>query len=266
VHFVRVVNAAFMIAAVGLIFAAFARAVSPLAGLLGGFYLALHPAFPTVMWSIGPDPLLWLFVTAALALWVRYGATSRGAIAVAIAGGLAASAKLDGALVVAGYCLWLLARRQPRRAVLSGAIALALFVLVNPILFSRGVLGVPGMLWNMFYWRGTRTAMMTLNYPAYAAAPRWYIPFYLMGSWWTLVPLLLVSPRLWRLEPAVFWAVVFAVGHIALVTVPEPRYTLYIDAGVALGLIAGYWPGGLLQRLAWWTDRPNRPTAGEDVS
>jgi len=251
VHFVRVVNAAFMILAVVLIFAALARAVSPLAGLIAGLYFVLHPSVTVTMWSIGPDPLLWLLMAAGLALWVWQGATWRGAVLVGVVGGLAASAKLNGALVIVGFCLWLVLKRRPLLALLAGVLALAVFVVVNPILFSRGVTGLPGMLWEMARWRSVRTGMMMQGYPAFAAAPRWYIPFYLLGAWWALVPLLVVSQRLWRFEPAVFWAATLAIGHLALVTVPEPRYTLLIEAVLVTGLIAGYWPKRLEIPAAW---------------
>jgi len=242
VRFVRVVNAAFMIGAVILAFAAIARAATPLAGLVAGAYMVLHSAIVDILWSIGSDPLLWLCLAAALLLWVFFGASLRGAILVGLAGGLAASAKINGSVIVLGYVLWLAFKNRTRLALLAGAVALAVFVLINPILFSRGVFGVPWMLWEMLSWRASRAELFAAHYRAYAGAPQWKVVFYLLGSWWPLLPLLLLSRRFWRLDPAVFWATALVIGHAATVTAPVARYTFPLQAGLVLGLLAAYWP------------------------
>jgi hypothetical protein len=242
VHFVRVVNAAFMIGAVILVYIALARSVTPMAGFAGGLYLVLHSSMVDVLWSIGSDPLLWFCMALVLLLWVVMGGTFWAAVVVGIAGGLAASAKLNGAFVLVAYLVWLAVKRKPLLALLSGAVGLGVFIILDPIVFAKGVLGVPGMLVEMVKWRAARAHLMALHYPAFADAPRWYVYFYLLGPWWALVPLLVAARRLWRLDAAVFWGLALLVGHLLTVTAPLPRYTLPLQAGLVLGLIAAYWP------------------------
>lgn len=251
VHFVRVVNAAFMIAAAVLIFLALAKAVSPLAGFVGGLYFTVHPATVDVTWSIGSDPLLWMLMPAALLIWLYRGKSLGGAIAVGIVTGLAASAKINGGVVVVGYCAWVLLKRRPLLAVAAGTAALVTFVALNPVVFGRGILGVPASLNEILTWRHTRSLQMAAHYQGYADAPRWRLFYYLLGPWWPLLALILVSPRLWRLEPVVFWAAALTILHALTVTAPLPRYKLPIDAGLVLGVIAAYWPCELPVKWPW---------------
>ena len=242
VRVVRVVNAALMIGAAALVFIAVARAVTPAAGFVAGLYLVLHSATVDVMWSIGSDPLLWFCMAGALLLWVGLGASLWGAILLGVAGGLAAGAKINGAIVVIGYAVWVLAKRRPKWALLSLGAGLLTFVLVNPICFARGVLGVPRMLWELVAWRSVRAEMTARHFPAYAGQARWRLFFYLLGSWWVLLPLVLVSRRFRRLEPAVWWAMALTVGHALTVMAPLPRYLYPLQAGLVIGAITAYWP------------------------
>jgi hypothetical protein len=98
------------------------------------------------------------------------------------------------------------------------------------------------MLREMAVWRSARAGLVARDYAAYAGAPRWHIFFYLLGAWWALVPLLVVSRRLWRLDAAVWWGTALALGHLLTVTAPIPRYTLPLETGIVYGLIAAYWP------------------------
>ena len=248
VRLVRVANAAFMILAAACLFLALARAVSPLAGLVGSLYLVFHPSLIDVMWSIGSDPLLWLCMCAALLCWTLFEDSRTGLILVSLLGGLAASAKVNGAFIVVGYAVWLALRRKYLYAVLAAAIGLLTFIICNPIVFSRGIFGVPVMLWEFLHWRTVRSSMIAAHYPAFAEAGRWRVMFYLLGVWWPLLPLLIVSRRLWKLDAPVFWAFTLAVGHLLTVSAPLPRYTIAIQEGLALGLIAAYWPK---RPLAW---------------
>jgi hypothetical protein len=247
VQFVRAANAALMTIAAALMCLALMRAVTPAAGLVAGLFFIVHPSAMEVLWSLGPDALLWPLVAATLYLWVQFGATRAGAIAVGIAAGLATSTKLNGAVTVVAFCAWLLLKRRWRLAVLAGAVAFAVFVAVNPFLWSRGVLGVPKMFAEIISWRMERAALMAAHHPTYQNAPQMVRFFWLMGSWWPTLFLVLVSRRLWRLEPAVFWAASLAVLHGLTVNIPEKRYLYLIDAGLVLGIIAGYWP----RRMAW---------------
>lgn len=242
VRFVRVVNAAFMIAAVLLLYVAVARSVTPLAGFVTAISVVLHSALVDVMWSIGSDPLLWLCMSAALAAWVFLGTSVWSAVLVGLLGGLAASAKINGGVVAAGAVLWLVLNRRWRFAVLCGGIALLVFIIVNPICFSKGLFGVPSMLWELVRWRSIRADMIAAHYPMYAEASQWKVPFYLLGPWWPLVPLLLVSRKFYRLDPLVWWSAALAVGHLAVVNAPLPRYTFPMQVGLLAGLIGAYWP------------------------
>jgi len=249
-RFVRVTNAAFMVAAAALIFVAAARAVTPLAGFLcaAAFIDPLNALGHTVeiAWSLGPDPLLWLMMAATLVSWVYLEDSRHGALVTGLAAGLAASTKLNGAFLVIAFVGWLLYKRRWRRALAAGAAAFAVFVLVNPVVWSRGVAGFPRVLWDFVAWGRMRA-------PAYAAAfaelagkgwlgARAVILARPLWLWIILIIALLASKRLRRLEPLVLWAAVIAMAHLLTVPAPAPRYVFPIHAGLIIGVVAAYWP------------------------
>ena len=272
-RFVRVTNAAFMVATAALIFVAAARAVTPLAGFLCAvaFIDPLNVLGHTVeiVWSLGPDPLLWLMMTATLVSWVYLQDSWHGALITGLAAGLAASTKLNGAFLVIAFVGWLLYKRRWRRALAAGAAAFAVFVLVNPVVWSRGVAGFPRVLWDFVAWGRMRA-------PAYAAAfaelagkgwlgARAVILGQPLWLWIILIIALLASKRLRRLEPLVLWAAVIAIAHLLTVPAPAPRYVFPIQAGLIIGVVAAYWPRhpiALLKSLAALVKRV-RPDGSE---
>lgn len=251
VRLARGVNALFMVAAACLIFLAVARAVSPVAGLAAGLYFGAHPAMVEILWSIGPDPLQWLMLALGLYLWVVSKVDAKWAVIVGGVGGLAAATKINGGFFVLAYCLWLLLKRRPLLALASGAVSLAVFIALNPVVFGGGVMRVPVVLWEFVAWRGQQARELIANlaarqptpmHIAYRDASHWRIPFMLLGQWVALVPLMLVSPRMRRLDPVPFWGIVLLVGNAFTITAPERRYLLPVQAGLVIGLIAAYWP------------------------
>ena len=265
VRLVRVVNAVFMIAATVIVYVAFAGTVGGLAGLVAALYLVLSSGVVDVLWSIGPDPLLWMLLSVALLLWARLPATWWAAVVVGAVGGLATSAKLNGSIAVAGYCLWLLIKRRPLWALYAAAAAFVVFAATNPFVFSNGVLRMPQLAGQMFTYRAHKGMLFAQDYDQhhgthYADAPRWMVFFWLMGKLWVLLPLTLVSRRFLLLRPLAFGCTALAVGHALAVTTPVGRYTLPIDAGLAWAAIAAYWPRPLrlptLELLKrWWARR-----------
>ena len=241
-RFVRRVNAIFMVAAALLVYVGVARAATPAAGLVAGVFFTAHGATVEVCWSLGPDPLLWMLLAAALAAWVYLGATRKGAIAVGVLTGLAASAKLNGAFAVVAFCGWLLLKREWRLALLSGALAFGLFLVLNPLIWSKGLLAPPRVLFDMLRWRARRAALYAEHWPAFSEAPRWKVIFFLLGNWWPFAALLFVSRRLRRLGPACFWAAGLAALHLLTVRAPVPRYLFPIQATVGIGAVAAFWP------------------------
>ena len=144
VRLVRVSNAAFMVTAVILVYLAVARSVSATAGLVMGLYMVLHSTIIDVMWSTGSDPLLWMFLGGALFVWVARGATLSGAIIMGLAGGLAASSKINGAVVLAGYAGWAALKGKWRLGILAAGIGLVVFIVGEPDTLLAGGNGRAG--------------------------------------------------------------------------------------------------------------------------
>ncbi len=253
---VRIANALFMTAAAALIFLALARAAGSVAGFFGGIFFIVNGAAVEVLWSLGSDPLFWALTALSVYLWARLGDSLKAAIVVGLVAGLATSAKVNAGAVVAAFCLWLLLKRQWRRALIAGATALGVFVLTNPILFSKGVFGVPAVMLEMARWRAARAAGVAANYPAYAHAPQAARALMLLAWWWLAAIPLFLAPALRRLEPIPFWAAVMLVVHGLTVTVPVARYVYPMYVALAMGLLAAWWPTvveglrALKQRLA----------------
>ncbi len=253
-RFVRVVNNIFMVIAAVFLYVALARAVSPMAALLGALYFIGHTATVEIGWSLGQDPLLWMLVMSALVLWVYLGASRAAAISVGIVAGLAASTKLNGVFFVIAFCLWLVLKKKWRLALLSGGIAFGVFIVLDPVLFSRGIFRVPQVLWEMVAWRSWRAALYAQHFPAFAQSPRWRVIVYLLAYRdfpWPLLLLLVVARRLRRLEAVPFWGLSFAACHLLTVTAPVPRYIFPVQVPLVIGVIAAWWPRRLHIGRGW---------------
>lgn len=265
---VRVTNAAFMVAAAALIYVAGARAVGPFAGFLCAlafidpYHLMGHTV--AVVWSLGPDCLLWLMMTGMLSLWVYLEDTWAGTLAAGLAAGLATSTKLNGAFLVVVLCAWLLYRRQWQKAMAAGGLALAIFVLLNPVVWSRGTLGIARVLWDFVAWGRIRAPEYAASFAELAdrgwlgtravilSRPAWLPGWLSLWLWMAITIALLASRRMRRVEIMPLWSATIALGHLMSVPAPEPRYVMPIQAGLLIGIAAAYWtrrPGELFKSL-----------------
>ena len=248
--FVRVTNASFMVAAAALIYIALAHAVTPFAGCLCAvaFIDPWHILGHTVeiVWSLGPDPLLWLMMAAVLVSWVYLEDSWAGAVVTGLSAGLATSTKLNGAFLVVAFCGWLLYKRKWRRALAAGAAAFAVFVIFNPVVWSRGVLGFPRVLLDFIVWGRMRAPDYAASFVQLAGKGWLGARAVILGQplwvWIVLVAALLASKRLRKLEIVPFWAAVIALAHLLTVPAPAPRYVFAIQAGLMIGVVAAYWP------------------------
>ena len=275
--FVRVTNAAFMVAAAALLYVAVARAVTPFAGFLCAMAFVdpvnLLGHTVEIVWSLGPDPLLWLMMAATLVSWVYLKDGWPGAMVTGAAAGLAASSKLNGAFLAVAFCGWLLYRHKWRRAIAAGAVAFAVFVILNPILWSRGVMGIPRVVWDFVAWGRLRAPAYAASFAELAGKGWLGARAVILGRplwlWAILIVALLASRRLRKLEAVPLWAAVIALGHLLTVPAPAPRYIFPVQAGLLIGVVASYWPRHpleflksvpqLLRRAPAGAARPQRP-------
>ncbi|MHC4713415.1 MAG: YiiX/YebB-like N1pC/P60 family cysteine hydrolase [Planctomycetota bacterium] len=246
----RVTNAALMVAAAVFIYLAAARRLDPLAGFVCAvcFVDPLNVLGHTIeiVWSLGPDPLLWAVMTAALVVWAYRGGTLSGTICVAVLSGLAASTKLNGAYLVIAFCAWLFLRKKWRLALLAGGVSFVVFVAVNPVIWSRGVFGAPRVLYDFVAWGRLRAGLYARSFDELEGKSWFGARAVILGRFWWLwlagAVALLAAPRLRRLGIIPFWAAFVSLGHLLTVPAPAPRYVFPIQAGLLIGLVGAYWP------------------------
>lgn len=237
----RATNAAFMTGAVVLVYLAALAA-------LGNGWLAALAAAPLVFSEriatgavayLGCDAFLGFFIALALYLMVTLALRGKsttlwGVILFGVVGGLAASAKLNGALVVVAVMLYLaVASRGPDRLLkpfIAGAVSVIIFVALNPVMRGGGLDWMFGVVWDMmarrrYIWNAqyeefdlSRAQLVARFFP--------YMAFvYAMAAGGVIL-----RHRKW-FAPLAVWSATIVIGTLFSVNRTYDRYFLPIQMG-----------------------------------
>ena len=247
----RQVNVAFMCGAALLVYLAALIAVrAPVLALLAPLPLVLNGRIGrSVVAYIGCDAVVAFFLALSLVALVAVAHYRRhdrywAALLLGVCGGLATSAKINGALAVIAACGYLaLQNRGARRVLLPAAVvasSVAVFLLLNPVFRSGG----PG--WTATVVRDV-LACRALCWEQHRLA-HGVSRLAIVGKFLPFAPLLYVIPAgllAFGRRPAVaaasLWAGVMALGTVSSVSCTFLRYQLPIEIGAyaAMGILAG---------------------------
>lgn len=192
---------------------------------------------------IWTDPYLAFFTALSGLLLVSFHLSGRPAhwarvICMGVIAGLAVSTKLNGGLILLAYAAYLAAvSRGARRFVLpaaAAAVAFAVFVAVNPVMWHGGPAGWLGVMGEMLRMRARVLQMHAHLFGEFAFADRLLFLFPL----WYLLPVFaffVVKARRekWFL-PAALWAGFLIIGTVATTAEPFNRYRMPLDFGLAI--------------------------------
>jgi len=144
----RATNAVFVLAAVLLVFFGMLsisgnRALAALATLPIIYEPTITKTFNSCVGYVGTDAILLFFIVLFWFAWLKVGRGASSAALLGFIGGLAASTKYIGALLVvaaiAYYALTERGRKRVTRPLLVGAISIAVFLALNPIYLGTSI-------------------------------------------------------------------------------------------------------------------------------
>lgn len=247
----RVTNAAFMTAAVGLLFltALMILKNGPLAALVALPLAASERIAAGVVWYIGCDAILAFFLALGVFLFVDLvqrgkASTLLGVLVLGAAGGLATSAKFNGALLVLAFMAYLAIYNTGKdrilRPLLMWAASVLVFVMLNPVVRGGGLDWTLGTIWGML----ERRERIWLS--QYSEAPLSRVELvarffpYAVAVLPALSALVALRRKKWAL-PLVILSAVLVVGTLLSVNRTYKRYYLPIELAV-------FTTGGI---LAW---------------
>lgn len=226
----------------------FFMARAAVGGYLWGFLIALPVVVPPyfgrfVAASIKTDAYLALLIALAGLLLLRIHLRGRplrwpDVALMGVVAGLAVSTKLNGGLILIAYAAYLAAvSRGVRRFVLpaaAAAVAFAVFVAVNPIMWHGGAAGWLGVIGEMLRMRAQVLRIHTNVFGEYGFGDRLLFLFPL----WYLLPVFaffVVKARRekWFL-PVALWAGFLILGTVATTAQPFNRYRVPLDYGMAV--------------------------------
>lgn len=258
----RITNAVFMTAAVVLVF------LTALL-LLGNGYLAVLVLLPLVLSErigigvvgyVGCDAILAFFLALSLFVFTLLVLTGKassllGVLALGVVGGLATSAKFNGALVVVAFVVYLVIYNRGidrlARPFLMTAVAVVVFVILNPVMRGGGLGWAIGIVWDMLKRR--RTIWMSqyeeVSLTRFQLVARFfpYAAFVYAG----FAALVALRRKKWAV-PLFIWSAALVLGTLLSVNRTYRRYFLPVEmatftaAGIfAWALLGEYLPRGV---------------------
>ena len=203
-------------------------AVVPLAPFL------ISPTFPlTVLPRLGPDVFLFAGLCAFLAVWLWLHERNRAGDWVAVVlmgifGGICVSAKINGALVLIAYCVWL-CRRHPVKAICTGLLAFCIFYGMNPGFYGlwphrlvRAILERRLAIiaqWSMRYEVMGRTELLSELIPCWPV-----VPVFVVAMW--------QKRREWWAGPVMLWGSFLTAGTLLSVNKLSACYSAPAELGL----------------------------------
>jgi hypothetical protein len=184
---------------------------------------------------LGCDAFLAFTLALMLLVWLRLhlrgeGRSWRSALLVGALGGLAASAKYNGALgllAFLGYIILSNARLRYPKALLAGTVAFAVFCMINPVMLDDPILALHDIL-------ARRIQIIALHNHKQGPLPFLALLQASFPAWPIIV---LIGAALWRCRrepwfaPVAWWGLTLALGTWFTIDQPYARYRAPIELG-----------------------------------
>jgi len=214
----------------------------PLLAILPVVPLVLSPTFPVdIVPRVGPDAVLMAALCLFLLAWVALdrrgqGRTWTAAIVMGVLGGVCAWTKINGALVLVAYAAYMAIGKPSLRKYSRGAVALAVgavtFYLLNPAFIGQNPAAV---FVDILVRRAQVIQVMRLRFGPLG----WTAVLSEAVRCWAFLPVL--AWVAWKVRnvplmvPVLLWGGVLAVGNLAVMNLPLPRYLGPVELGLHFG-------------------------------
>jgi len=245
----RATNAAFVLAALVLAYFALLQVCpSRFLALLALLPIVYEPsitgAFNSTVGYIGTDAILLFMLVLFLFAWLHMGDRGPGsAVVLGILGGLAASTKYNGVLAPLAAMAYFAVRqtgwRRVTRPLVTGAVAAAVFVALNPIYLAGG----PAWAWKVF---GDTLRVLSAGQKPEALQGMTVNGFserllLMFPDVVFLLPVVVLMSGVWRsrgLLQVIFWAAFLMGGNLIALRLFLPTYAAPVRLAFLLALMA----------------------------